>query len=110
VLDLNLWSKYHSQLNDPRNKGKFRLLSMLDVARQRRGKVNIRHTNASPFPEETTIPQGSQDDVPIVRLVVETGAILVTKDSRLVNNLNSCRVTEAYDLKALSPEEALKIL
>ena len=46
------------------------------------------------FPEVSDIPPGSQDDVPIVRLVVETGANLVTTDQALVDDLNSCGVQE----------------
>ena len=46
--------------------------------------------NAPPFPEETSIPQGSRDDLPVtVRLAVETRAILVTTDGPLIDDLES---------------------
>ena len=65
---------------------------------------------APPFPEEGDIPQGSQDDVPVVRLAVETRDILVTSDRDLLADLNSCGVGERYGLQVLSPEEALERL
>ena len=65
---------------------------------------------AAPFPEETSIPPGSRDDREIVRLAVESKAILVTADSPLRNDLNSCGIQEVYDLQILSPDEALKDL
>ena len=67
-------------------------------------------SNAPAFPEESNIPQGSQDDVPIVRLVVETGATLVTTDLALVEDLNSSGVQENYGLRVLSPGQALAML
>ena len=60
--------------------------------------------------EKRAKAQGSQDDVPIVRVAVETGATLVTTDNALVEDLNSCGVQETYSLMLLSPEEALERL
>ena len=60
-----------------------------------------------PFPEESDIPQGSQDDAFIVRLAVETGAILVTADQPLRNDLASSGIQTRYNLNILSPEAAL---
>ncbi len=113
VADDNLWSKYFSQLNRPRHNDPslgFRLLRVLREASQREGKVDIRQNNAVPFPEETSIPAGSQDDVPIVRLAVETSGTLVTTDTPLRNELNSCGVQEIYNLQIVSPAEALRRL
>ena len=113
VADPNLWNKYQSQLNRPRHNepqiGSV-LLRVLRNASQRDGKLDIKHNDAPSFPEEANIPQGSQDDVHIVRLVVETGATLVTTDDALKNELNSCGVQETYNLQILSPAEALQQL
>jgi rRNA-processing protein FCF1 len=79
---------------------------VLDYARRIEGKIEFRD-NAALFPEETSIPQGSQKDVFIVRLAVETRAILVTTDIPLRNALNSCGVQEAHNLQVLSPNDAL---
>jgi len=110
VLDPNLRERYLHQLNlpphyDPRSG--FRLLPILRRAEFREGKVDIRPSNAVPFPEEGNIPQGSQDDLPVVRLAVETGATLVTTDRPLRNGLNSSGVQQQYSLQVLSPEDAL---
>lgn len=110
VADPSLWGKYHSQLNRPRHNEPqidFRLLRVLREASQRVGKIEVRHNNAPPFPEETSIPPGSQDDVEIVRLTVETRDALVTTDTPLRSDLNDCGVQEAYHLHILSPAEAL---
>ena len=74
------------------------------------GKVDIRHNNAAPFSGESTIPRGSQDDVELVRLAVETGDTLVTTDKPLQQHLNDCGVLETYELTLLSPKEALEKL
>jgi len=69
-------------------------------------KVEFR-ANAEPFPDEGNIPQGSKDDVQVVRLAVETRATLVTTDESLRNDLDACGVEETYRLRLLSPSEAL---
>ena len=64
--------------------------------------------NAPPFPEETSIPQGSRDDLPVtVRLAVETRAILVTTDAPLIQDLESSGIQAKYSLEVLTPQEAL---
>jgi rRNA-processing protein FCF1 len=66
---------------------------------------------ASPsFEEEAEIPAGSQDDVALVRLAVESGATLVTTDGPLKEALSSSGIQEKYTLQILSPDEGLKIL
>ena len=113
VLDPALWDRYHSQLMRPRYDELQVAISLLPViynAVSIEGKVDIRTNNAAPFAEEGSIPQGSQDDVEAVRLAVETGATLVTTDSALMEDLNSCGVQETYSLQLLSPEEALERL
>ena len=111
VLDNALWRKYESQLStltptQPQIGG--RVLSTVANAFRTDGKVDFRSSDAPPFPEEETIPSGSQDDVPLVRLAVETRATLVTTDAPLKADLNSCGVAEAYSLQLLSPREALE--
>jgi len=113
VLDPNLWQKYLHQLNLPRDydpRTGFRLLPVLINAQRREGKVEDRTINAAPFAEEGSVPQGSRDDVPIVRLAVETGAMLVTTDRALTDDLNSSGVARRYNLQLLSPEETLQTL
>ena len=110
VADPRLWRQYFHQLNLPRNTEPqlgLRLLRVLTNAAQRAEKMDSRHQDAPSFPEEPSVPQGSQDDVPLVRLAVETGAILVTADVSLREDLNHCGVQEKYHLRLLSPSEAL---
>ena len=109
VIDHTLWGKYQSQLSSMGIIGDrtgSQVLAVLSNAIRVTGKLDF-GPDAPAFPEEQTIPQGSQDDVPLVRLAVETGAILVTTDKPLMANLNSCGVQEKYGLEALLPEQAL---
>lgn len=109
VLDPLLREKYLRQLNRPFHQNPESgslFLRVLANAFQRGDKVDFR-TAARAFPEEDTIPQGSQDDVPIVRLAVESGATLVTTDQALVEDLNSCGVQEKYSLRVMLPDQAL---
>ena len=110
VLDHALWDKYYRQLSRPRHAHPltgFRLIPVIAGAVRMAGKVDLRPGKAEPFPEEARIPTGSQDDVELVRLAVESGAPLVTTDDSLRDDLNACGVAEAYDLQLLSPREAL---
>jgi rRNA-processing protein FCF1 len=110
VFDPALWEKYYRHLrNLPPDQphGPRSLLRLLYLAVEREGKIHNTGQDARPFPEEAEIPQGSQDDVPIVRLAVETKATLVTTDESLRRDLNSCGVQERYDLQVLTPEQAL---
>ncbi len=113
VLDPILWDKYHSQLWNPRYDQLQDAISLLPViynAVSIAGKVDLRATDASPFPEEGNIPQGSQDDLEVVRLAVETGASLVTTDESLRHDLDACGIQETYHLRLLSPSQALDAL
>ena len=112
VLDSILIEKYYRQLNSLReNEYQIgpQILSVLNNAFRTEGKIELRQT-PSPFPEEESIPVGSRDDKPIVRLVVESRAALVTTDAPLRDGLNSCGIQENYDLDIYAPEEALKLL
>ena len=110
VLDPILWGQYQHQLSSlPRDQpmGPRSVMRIMYSALQIDGKIAISSQDASSFPEEGKIPAGSQDDVPIVRLAVESGATLVTTDQALREDLNSCGVQEKYNLDVLSPDEAL---
>ena len=110
VVDYVLWAKYQSQLSGlPQASPGFpHILRALNGAYSV-GKLDIRQT-APAFPEETNIPQGSQDDVPIARLAIATGATLVTTDNPLIADLESSGITDAYQLQVVLPEDALPLL
>lgn len=109
VVDSDLWHKYQHQLSPLRpaesREGSL-VLAVLNNATRIAGKIEFR-SNAAQFPEESNIPAGSRDDVPILRLAVETGATLVTTDNNLRDDLNACGVQERYHLRALTPDQAL---
>ncbi len=113
VFDPALWNRYYEQLSRPRyphpQEG-FRLVRLINEAAHMAGKIDIRSADAAEFPEEGSIPPGSQDDVELVRLAVETRATVVTTDRSLREDLNSCGVAETYRLRLLSPSEALEQL
>ena len=85
------------------------VLATLASAWRRAGKVD-NQTNSPPFPEETNIPQGSRDDLEIVRLAVATAAILVTTDQPLLSDLETAGIRERYNLQVVSPTDALPLL
>ena len=111
VLDDSLWGKYNSQLNERRNRSHHspHVLFILARALQREGKIDWQVDTPS-FPEETLIPQGSQDDVENVRLAVLTGATLVTTDNPLIGHLSESGITNQYDLQVVIPEDAIDLL
>lgn len=111
VLDNLLWDKYNSQLGEPRNRSSHspHVSFILTRALQREGKVEWQ-VDTPAFPEETSIPQGSQDDVENVRLAVVTGATFVTTDNPLITDLETAGITEQYQLQVVSPEEAHTLL
>ena len=110
VVDFGLWAKYQSQLSGlpAASPGFPHILRTLSGAYSA-GKMDIL-PNSPPFPGESDIPQGSQDDKEIVRLAVSTGAILVTTDSPLIDDLATAGVTDQYQLQVMTPEQALTIL
>ena len=107
VIDYSLWAKYQRQLSSSFHGS--RILAVLDSVKTRAGKLII-VPNAQMFPEEDTVPQGSQDDVPLVRLAIESGATLVTTDEALIHDLSTCGVDAAYRLSLMFPKSALEIL
>lgn len=118
-VDYPLWSRYHSQLNrlPPHSEVPPRLLSLLngaglgipDSAGQWVYKVTLLPT-APTFLEETAIQRHGTGDVEIVRLAVATGAILVTTDQPLREDLAATGIVAKYNLQVRSPEDALDLL
>lgn len=49
------------------------------------------------------------DDAPIVLLAIQSGAVLVTSDSRLRAKLSSLSAREVRDLRVLPPKEAVPL-
>ena len=113
MVDDVLWDKYVEQLNHPGhrhpNEGTF-LIRSLYHALAVSGKVDGLGHTAPILDDEQLIPPGSQDDTHLVRLAVETGAILVTTDRALMDDLASCGFLTKYSLNLVSPEDALGLL
>ena len=112
VLDEELNRKIFHQLNQQVHQRRgfdAAVLRTLAQAAARPGKLEYRE-EATPFAGEENIPQGSQDDVYIVRIEVETGATLVTADEALREDLASSSVESTYNLRVVSPQEALGLL
>ena len=113
IVDDALWDRYEEQLHRPRHAhptlGPY-LMRVLWNALTTIAKIDGLGHNAPQFADEGVIPAGSQDDAFIVRLAVEAGAILVTADEPLRDDLRSSGIEAQYDLSVLSPEEALRQL
>ena len=62
------------------------------------------------FLKKRPYPQGSQDDVEIVRLAVAIKAILVTTDNPLIADLQTAGITDQYQLQVVTPEQAINLL
>ena len=112
VVDVGLFSRYQRQLNQARHQPTATGAPFLPVLRsaiQVADKIDgLAMPDASPFPEESSIPQGSQDDLSVtVRLAVATGAILVTTDGPLIKDLETSGIRSRYDLEVLTPQQAL---
>ena len=119
VVDSILWSRYQSQLNGlpPQSIIQPHLLSLLvsagigppNDAGQWVFKVTLL-PNAPAFLDETAIQRHGPGDVQIVRLAVATGAILVTTDQPLREDLAAAGIAKKYNLQVRSPAEALHLL
>ena len=113
VVDDVLWDKYVEQLYRPGYHhpliGPFLIRILIDALTIPEKVVGLRHT-APTMDDEGLIPDGSQDDAYLVRLAVETGAILVTTDGALRDDLESCGILSKYDLTLVSPEDAMGLL
>ena len=113
LVDDVLWTRYLHQLNQPAHRGpgtdpqfRFVLRNALRIP----DKINGHGHTSPPFAEEHAIPSGSQDDTYLVRIAIDTGAILVTTDVALREDLRDSGIQETHDLTILSPEEALGYL
>lgn len=113
VFDGILWDKFYQQLSNlPPDQpfGPRSLLRMFHLALERSEKIRIIAPAAPYFPEEKDIPQGSQDDLFIVRLAVATRATLVTADTPLREHLAASGIQSRYNLSILSPAAALSVI
>ena len=113
VVDDVLWDKFDDQLNRP---GYYHpqlgphLIRTLWNALTIPDKVNgLGHTSPS-FDDEGDIPPGSVDDMDIVRLAVESRAVLVTTDEKLREHLAESGIQSTHGLMVVSPEGALDTL
>ena len=113
VVDNVLWDKYSEQPYSPGyhhpTLGPF-LIRALYNALTVTGKVDGLGHTAPVTDDEESIPSGSQDDTYLVRLAAETGAVLVTTDGALRDDLESCGILSKYDLTVVSPEDAMGLL
>ena len=112
VVDVGLYSRYQRQLNRVRHQPTATGAPFLPVLRsaiQVADKIDgFARPDAPPFPEESSIPPGSRDDLTVtVRLAVETRAILVTTDAPLIKDLESSGIQAKYSLEVLTPQQAL---
>lgn len=110
VVDDALWDKFDEQLNRPAHHhpqlGPY-LMRILWNALMIPQKISgIGHTAPS-FEAEDSIPPGSLDDVYIIRLAVESGAILVTTDGKLREHLMESGIQATHGLTVVSPEDLL---
>ena len=113
VVDPVLWRKYEEQLGRlPASTATSpHLAGILKSPTLPAGKIERYPDDAPAFPEESNIRQRSQDDVPVVvRLAVATGAILVTTDQPLREDLAATGIAEKYNLQVVSPNDALNLL
>ena len=110
VVDDVLWDKWFDQLNRPEHQlpqmGPHLLRILWNALRISNKIKGIGRTSPS-FKDEGKIPIGSQKDTYIVRLAVESGAILVTTDGPLREGLESSGIQSTYGLEIVSPVEAL---
>ena len=113
VVDDVLWDKYMEQLRHPGhlhpNLGPFLIRSLYNALTVTEKVDGLGHT-APIMDDEGLIPRGSQDDAYLVRLAAETGAILVTTDGALRDDLVSCGIISKYRLNVVSPEDAQGLL
>ena len=113
VVDDVLWDKYFEQLYHPGyhhpDMGPFLIRALYNALTVSEKVDGLGHT-APIMDDEGLIPHGSQDDVYLVRLAVETGAVLVTTDGPLRDDLEACGIQSKYDLTVVSPEDATGLL
>ncbi len=110
VVDDILWDKLENQLYRPGYQdlhlGPHLIRMLYDAITIPEKVVGLGHTSPA-FDGESAIPPGSRDDTHIVRLAVESQAILVTTDGNLRDDLSTSGIQSAHDLTVVSPQEAL---
>ena len=102
-----LWGNWHRILSSLEGsststvaKSVLRLLKLFATTQ---GKLRV--INDPPgFDDESVVPD---DDVYWIRLAIHTGAVAVTTDNRLIQELNEASVTLKHNLMLLRPERAL---
>ena len=113
VVDDVLWDKFDDKLNRPGyhnpQLGPYLMRVLWNALTIPEKVMGLGHTSPA-FSGEGSIPPGSQDDTYIVRLAVESQAILVTTDGPLREDLISSGIQSAHGLTVVSPEEALERL
>lgn len=113
VVDDVLWGKLVDQLNRPGyhnlRLGPHLLRILWSAFTIPEKVVGLGHTSPA-FDGENAVPPGSRDDMHIVRLAVESQAILVTTDGNLREDLYSSGIQSVHGLTVVSPEEALERL
>lgn len=110
VVDDVLWDRFDDQLNRPGYQdlqlGPYLMRVLWNALTIHEKIVGLGHTSPA-FDGEESIPPGSRDDTHIVRLAVESQAILVTTDGNLRDDLAASGIQSAHGLTVVSPEEAL---
>ena len=113
VVDDILWDKFEEQLNrqgyHQLQLGPHLMRALWNALTIPRKIDGLGHT-APAFNEEGAIPPGSLDDAHIVRLAVESGAVLVTTDRKLRDHLTESGIGLNHNLTVVSPEDALNTL
>ena len=110
VVDDVLWDKIVGQLYRPGHYDPQlgpHLIRVLWNALTIPEKVDGLGRTSPAFDGEESIPPGSRDDTHIVRLAVESQAILVTTDGNLRDDLEASGIQSAHGLTVVSPEEVL---
>lgn len=110
VVDDVLWDKIEDQLYRPGHQDPQlgpHLMNVLWNTLTIAEKVDGIGHNSPAFDGEESIPSGSRDDTHIVRLAVDSKAILVTTDGNLRDDLAASGIQSAHGLTVVSPEEAL---
>ena len=110
VVDDVLWDKIEDQLYRPGHYDPQlgpHLMKLLWNAFTIPDKVVGLGRTSPAFDGEESIPPGSRDDTHIVRLAVESQAILVTTDGSLREDLAASGIQSTHGLTVVSPEEAL---
>lgn len=108
VLDSGIWQKYHSQLFALRQVD-YQTPHVLHTLRDLSANPEklIFETNPAELPEEASLSSKAMDNVEFIRRAVASGAVLVTTDSPLRDELQAKSFTARHGLKVILPGELL---